>query len=100
MEVQHPGHRIATMHVITAREETALQIAHCTALHKKFDEQRRTLKRESARESAALHRLASRLDAEHAPRRRAREPIERAAAGTRARDRQGETLASRRRTSH
>ena len=47
---------------MSAREETDRQIARCMALHKRFGEQRRTLERESAKQSAAIHRLALRIE--------------------------------------
>jgi hypothetical protein len=50
------------MHAVSAREETDRQIARCAALHKRFDEQRRTLERESARQAAATRRLSVRIE--------------------------------------
>jgi hypothetical protein len=57
-----PGPSVEGMHTLSAREETDRQIARCLALHKRFDEQRRTLERESAKQSAAIHRLSARIE--------------------------------------
>lgn len=49
------------MHAMSAREETARQIAHCMALRKRLGEQRRTLDRESAVQAAVTRRLETRI---------------------------------------
>ena len=48
---------------MSAAEETRLQIARCAALHKRFGEQRRALRRECALQRVVMRRAASHLEA-------------------------------------